>query len=45
MTTRRPATRRVEEENVNVGVPPQDNEAPPQEQAPLGYKLRSILRL
>ena len=39
MTTRRPATRTDEEENVNVGVPPQDNQAPPQEQAHLGNQV------
>ena len=35
MNTRRPTTR-VEEEIVNAGVPPQDNQTPPQEQVPLG---------
>ena len=36
MTTRRAATRRVEEEIENAGVSSQDNQAPPQEQVSLG---------
>ena len=36
ITTRRATTRWVEEDTPNVGVPPQDNQAPPQEQAPIG---------
>ena len=36
MSTRREAIRRVGEEVVNAGVPPQGNQAPPNEQVPLG---------
>ena len=36
MTTRRSSIRRVEEEIANAEVPTQYNQAPPQEQAPLG---------
>ena len=33
MTTRRAASMRVEEEIGNAGVPPQDNQVPPQDKA------------
>ena len=36
MTTRSATTRWVEEDIANAGVPPQDNQDPPKEQAPLG---------
>ena len=38
MTSIREARRRVEEEIANARVPPQDNQASPQEQVPLGGK-------
>lgn len=36
MNTRRETTRRVEDKIANAGVPPQDNQAPPQKEVPLG---------
>lgn len=36
MTTIRETARKFEDEIVNAGVPPQNNQAPPQEQAPQG---------
>ena len=35
MSTRRKAARRVVEDISNAGVPPQDNQDPPQAQAPI----------
>lgn len=43
MTTIRETARKFEDEIVNAGVPPQNNQAPPQEQAPKGDQARSIL--
>ncbi|XP_069148109.1 uncharacterized protein [Solanum lycopersicum] len=43
MTTIRETARKFEDEIVNAGVPPQNNQAPTQEQAPKGDQARSIL--
>ena len=38
MTTRREAAKRFEEDIDDAGVPPQDNQDPPQYHAPQGYQ-------